>query len=50
MTEEKVGRIFIGGLSCNTTKRTLERTFGQYGKVIEAQVQQRLWPAVMLVI
>nr|ACG26133.1 hypothetical protein [Zea mays] len=38
MAEEKVGRIFVGGLSWNTTERTLERTFGQYGKVIEAQL------------
>ncbi|TVU41969.1 hypothetical protein EJB05_15533 [Eragrostis curvula] len=38
MAEEKVGRIFVGGLSWNTTERTLERTFGEYGKVIEAQV------------
>jgi hypothetical protein len=34
MVEEKAGRIFVGGLSGNT----LERTFGEYGKVIEALV------------
>jgi heterogeneous nuclear ribonucleoprotein G len=38
MAEEKAGRIFVGGLSGNTMERTLERTFGEYGKVIEAQV------------
>ncbi|PWZ40155.1 Glycine-rich RNA-binding protein RZ1B [Zea mays] len=38
MAEDKVRRIFVGGLSWKTTERTLERTFGQYGKVIEAQV------------
>ncbi|NP_001150604.1 glycine-rich RNA-binding protein 7 isoform 1 [Zea mays] len=38
MAEDKVRRIFVGGLSWKTTERTLERTFGQYGNVIEAQV------------
>ncbi|KAJ1288060.1 hypothetical protein BS78_02G059900 [Paspalum vaginatum] len=38
MAEEKVGRIFVGGLSWDTTERTLERTFSQYGKVIDTQV------------
>ncbi|RLN35199.1 glycine-rich RNA-binding protein RZ1C-like [Panicum miliaceum] len=38
MTEEKVGRIFVGGLSWDTTEGTLTRTFSQYGKVIDAQV------------
>uniref|UniRef100_A0A0A9G3T5 RRM domain-containing protein n=1 Tax=Arundo donax TaxID=35708 RepID=A0A0A9G3T5_ARUDO len=38
MAEEKVGRIFVGGLSWDTTERTLEHTFSQYGKVLEAQV------------
>jgi heterogeneous nuclear ribonucleoprotein G len=50
MAEDKVGRIFVGGLSWDTTERTLERTFGQYGKVIEAQVRRRFCPAVMVVI
>ncbi|KAL6880079.1 hypothetical protein ACP4OV_011644 [Aristida adscensionis] len=38
MAEKEYGRIFVGGLSWDTTERTLERTFNQYGKVIEAQV------------
>ncbi|KAF8732070.1 hypothetical protein HU200_016026 [Digitaria exilis] len=37
MAEEKVGRIFVGGLSWDTTESTLERTFAQYGKVIDTQ-------------
>jgi heterogeneous nuclear ribonucleoprotein G len=38
MAEDKVGRIFVGGLSWDTTEGTLTRTFSQYGKVIDAQV------------
>ncbi|KAM3385708.1 hypothetical protein ACQJBY_009455 [Aegilops geniculata] len=38
MTEKEVGRIFVGGLSWDTTERTLERAFGEFGKVIETQV------------
>jgi len=33
-----VGRIFVGGLSWDTTESTLTRTFSQYGKVIDSQV------------
>jgi len=35
--ENKVGRIFVGGLSWDTTESTLTRTFSQYGKVIDSQ-------------
>uniref|UniRef100_A0A0E0HXL8 RRM domain-containing protein n=1 Tax=Oryza nivara TaxID=4536 RepID=A0A0E0HXL8_ORYNI len=38
MAEKEVGRIFVGGLSWDTTERTLERAFSEYGKVIETQV------------
>ena len=38
MAEDKVGRIFVGGLSWDTTESTLTRTFSQYGKVIDSQV------------
>lgn len=38
MAEKEVGRIFVGGLSWDTTERTLESTFSEFGKVIEAQV------------
>uniref|UniRef100_A0A8R7PE13 RRM domain-containing protein n=1 Tax=Triticum urartu TaxID=4572 RepID=A0A8R7PE13_TRIUA len=38
MTEKEGGRIFVGGLSWDTTERTLERAFGEFGKVIETQV------------
>ncbi|KAL5197307.1 hypothetical protein ABZP36_000819 [Zizania latifolia] len=38
MAEKEVGRIFVGGLSWDTTERTLERAFSEFGKVIETQV------------
>jgi heterogeneous nuclear ribonucleoprotein G len=38
MAEKDVGRIFVGGLSWDTTERTLERDFSDFGKVIETQV------------
>jgi heterogeneous nuclear ribonucleoprotein G len=38
MAEKDVGRIFVGGLSWDTTERTLERAFSDFGKVIETQV------------
>ena len=36
--EEKKARLFVGGLSTETTSATLEQYFSQYGELTEAQV------------
>ncbi|XP_072956329.1 glycine-rich RNA-binding protein RZ1C-like isoform X1 [Typha angustifolia] len=38
MSDKEGNRIFVGGLSWDTTERHLERAFDPFGKVIEAQV------------
>ncbi|CAD5175541.1 unnamed protein product [Musa acuminata subsp. burmannicoides] len=38
MSAKEENRIFVGGLSWDTTERRLEGEFGRFGKVIEAQV------------
>lgn len=38
MSEKEDNRIFVGGLSRDTTERRLEAEFSRFGKVIEAQV------------
>ncbi|KMZ61136.1 hypothetical protein ZOSMA_54G00670 [Zostera marina] len=38
MSGKEETRIFVGGLSWETTERRLEDTFSRYGKVLEAQI------------
>ncbi|RWW21563.1 hypothetical protein GW17_00014276 [Ensete ventricosum] len=38
MSPKEESRIFVGGLSWDTTERRLEAEFSRFGKVIEAQV------------
>uniref|UniRef100_A0A8C6V1K6 RRM domain-containing protein n=1 Tax=Neogobius melanostomus TaxID=47308 RepID=A0A8C6V1K6_9GOBI len=37
-TESDQGKLFVGGLSCTTTKETLAAAFGQYGALKEVRV------------
>lgn len=38
MSSKEDARIFVGGLSWDTSERQLEDAFSRFGKVIEAQV------------
>lgn len=38
MAGKEENRIFVGGLSWETTDRQLEDAFSRYGKILEAQV------------
>ncbi|XP_072951082.1 glycine-rich RNA-binding protein RZ1C-like isoform X1 [Typha angustifolia] len=38
MSSKEENRIFVGGLSWDTTERQLEQAFSRFGKVIEAQI------------
>ncbi|KAL5717031.1 hypothetical protein ACHQM5_010116 [Ranunculus cassubicifolius] len=40
MAREVENRIFVGGLSWETSERQLEDAFGRYGKILEAQIMQ----------